>query len=61
MSAAKKFRDHYPEDANAAKDPSRDKEMIKQYVNKIADLLENDPVAQKKAAAILEALINKSK
>lgn len=57
MGAAKKYRGHYPvEGANA----SEDKALIEQYVNKIEDLLKKDPSAQKKAAAIVSALINSS-
>lgn len=68
MGSAKKYRDNYPTEKVSAKkresDPEqnrRDKAQIEQYVNKIHDLLKNDPSAQKKAAAILEALINKPK
>ncbi|MEX0799123.1 MAG: hypothetical protein WEB87_05835 [Bacteriovoracaceae bacterium] len=72
MSAAKKFKDHYPKDKLAAKDVTdedakrqnlkeqsqKDKALIDQYVKKIEDLLQKDPNAQKRAAQIVQALIN---
>ena len=52
MSAAKKFHHYKTEEA------SKDKQIIDQYVKKIEMALREDPDLQKKAALIIEQMIN---
>ena len=63
MSSAKKFKDHYPREAEKAsqKDTaSQDKAVIQAYLKKIQELLK-DPKNQKKSAEIISQLINSKK
>ncbi len=56
MGAAKKFKDNYPREAQN----QEDKRQIQAYIEQIKKLLES-PENQKKAAHILERMINKDK
>ena len=54
MSAAKKLQHNsYKVESN-----SEDKKIIEQYVKKIDEALKKDPNLQKKAALIIEQMIN---
>lgn len=64
----KKFKDNYPTDKkNTVRSESKqqntlqDKRSIEAYLKKISELLQNDPNMQKKAALILENMINQKK
>ena len=61
MGASRKFKDDYPSDETSHKNKNaEDKLAIQTYLNKISKLLE-DPQNQKKAADLLEKMINKKK
>ena len=54
MGAAKKqFKKYAIEE-----DTTQDKKQIEQYVKKLQDKLENDPELQKKAAQVIERMMN---
>lgn len=59
MGAAKKFKDNYPQEKDRTTSNLEDKKMIEAYQQKIVKMLE-DPEMQKKAALILQELINKA-
>ncbi len=56
MSAAKKL--HHSKYKVDQKSSSEDKLIIEQYVKKIDEALKKDPNLQKKAALIIEQMIN---
>ena len=67
MATAKKFKHYYPKEGKKSESISdsrsqniKDKELIKIYQDKIQDLLK-EPQKQKKAALIIEQLINSGK
>ena len=53
MGAVKKYQKYVTEN-----DPTHEKKEIEQYVKKIQDKLATDPALQKKAAQIIEQMIN---
>lgn len=53
MSAAKKYKKYAVEN-----DSTQDKKVIEQYVKKIQQQLEGDTQLQKKAAAVIEQMMN---
>jgi hypothetical protein len=61
MANAKKYKNIYhAESAEQANSAEHDKAIIKEYISKIADLIENDQSKQVKAAHIVHNLINSS-
>ncbi len=61
MSGAKRFKDDYPAEKLTKKpeqsNPIADKHEIEAYLKRISELM-NDPQKQKKAALIIEQMIN---
>jgi hypothetical protein len=53
MGAVKKYQKYVTEN-----DPTKDKKEIEQYVKKMQVQITKDPALQKKAAQILEQMIN---
>ena len=58
MGAQKKFKHHYPKEQKT-EDNHEKKRLIEAYIKKIQKLMQEDPEMQKKAALILEKMINK--
>lgn len=65
MGTAKKYKNHYPSDKDNEQQREEntldDKRQIEAYLQKISQLLKDDPEMQKKAALIISQLINSSK
>lgn len=59
MASAKKYERIY-QDVEQSKTSDEDKAIIKDYIHKISDLIENDHNKQVKAAQIVHYLINSS-
>jgi hypothetical protein len=63
MGAQKKFKNDYPAESetqqSSPQDNLEDKRLIEAYIKKIQKLMQEDPEMQKKAALILEKMINK--
>lgn len=60
MSAARNYKNFYAKKSDD-KDKGvadKDKKHVQAYIDKIGDLLESDPEAQKKAAMIISQMIN---
>lgn len=63
MASAKKYNSFYKDSKveNATESHvERDKAIIKDYINKIADIIDKDQEKQRKAAQIVHNLINSS-
>jgi hypothetical protein len=63
MASAKKYNSFYKDSKadNATKSQvERDKAIINDYINKIADIIDKDQEKQRKAAQIVHNLINSS-
>jgi len=57
MGAAKKYK-YYKAENNESQQNSLDKKIIEQYIKKIHSALEEDPSLPRKAALIIEKMIN---
>lgn len=57
MGAAKKFK-YYKSEKSSSQNNDLDKKIIEQYIKKIHSALEEDPSLPRKAALIIEKMIN---
>jgi hypothetical protein len=64
MSAARNYQKFYSKKSDDQKSEDKknkdidDKKHVQAYIDKVRDLLANDPEAQKKAAMIISQMIN---
>lgn len=59
MATAKKWENLYKKEPSSKEDPNVVKAQVKQDLNKLRDKIQKDPELAKKAAQVIEEMLNK--